>query len=131
MAVGIICRKILFNPASVSSVVVHDPLPAGFSINNHGILAGYVESIEGESETHTISLTVTDINGDSSDVELRIVITNVDLTKIPTNANEVIPYELNVGCAAFCGGNYQCSFRTCPTFVACYCSGKGICSCAQ
>ena len=131
MAVGLICRRILFNPASVSSVVVHDPLPAGFAINNHGILAGYVESIEGESETHTISLTVTDINGDSSDVELRIVITNVDLTKFPTNANEVIPYELNAVCAAFCGGNYQCNFRTCPSFVACYCNGKGTCSCAN
>ena len=131
VAVGILCRTTLFNPAAVSSVVVHDLLPPGFSINNHGILAGYVDSIEGENLAYFISLTVTDLEGNSSDAELEIAIANVPLETMPVNVDETIPYELNVNCSppAFCGGNYNCAFRSCPTFVSCYC-GKG-CQCAQ
>jgi hypothetical protein len=128
--VGLLCRVTLFNPASVSSVVVNDPLPAGFAINNHGILAGYVESIEGETEVHDISLTVTDITGNSSDVELRIAIRKIDPELVPTNVNETVPYELNSNCTPyFCGGNYQCSWRYCVG-VACYCAFKVGCQCA-
>jgi hypothetical protein len=130
VVVGLLCRTTLFNPAVVSSVVVHDPLPPGFAINNHGILAGYVESIEGDTAAHFISLTVTDIDGNSSDAELEIAITNTNLDRIPMDVNEIIPYELNNACTSFaCGSPGDCSFRTCPTFVSCYC-GKA-CSCAN
>jgi hypothetical protein len=127
--VGLLCRTTLFNPAVVSSVVVHDPLPPGFAINNHGILAGYVESIEGENAAYFISLTVTDINGNSSDAELEIAITNTDLERIPMNVNETIPYELNNACTSYaCGGNDDCFFRVCPTFNSCYCGKACTCS---
>jgi hypothetical protein len=128
-AVGILCRTTLFNPATVSSVVVHDPLPAGFSINNHGILAGYVESMEDEKAAYFISLTVTDLEGNSSDAELEIAITHINPELMPINVNETIPYELNANCTGIACGNNECDFRTCPTFVSCYC-GKS-CTCAQ
>jgi hypothetical protein len=94
-------------------------------------LAGYVESIEGENAAYFISLTVTDLDGNSSDAELEIIIIKVNPELIPMNVNETIPYELNINCspAAACGGNYNCFFRGCPTFVSCYC-GKS-CQCAQ
>lgn len=130
VATGLLCRRTLFNPASVSSVVVHDPLPTGFAINNHGILAGYVESIEGETAQYFISLTVTDINGNSSDAELEIAITNINPERMPTNVDETIPYELNFNCTQYaCADESNCNFRVCPTFVSCYC-GK-VCACAQ
>jgi hypothetical protein len=130
VATGMLCRRTLFNPTAVSSVVVHDPLPTGFAINNHGILAGYVESIEGESAQYYISLTVTDINGNSSDAELEIIITTANIDKMPIDVNEILPYELNANCGDVCGSELDCNWRTCPTFVSCYC-GKPVCSCAQ
>jgi hypothetical protein len=85
--------------------------------------------MEDEKAAYFVSLTVTDLEGNSSDAELEIAITKINPELLPINVDETIPYELNVGCVAACGGNYNCSFRTCPTFVSCYC-GKS-CTCAQ
>ena len=133
VVVGMLCRVTLFNPATVSSVVVNDPLPPGFAINNHGILAGYVESIEGELEVHKISLTVIDTNGNSSDGELEIKVSKINLELMPKNPNEIIPYELNNNCSfagIFCEGQETiCQQYSCGGNIACYCA-KPVCQCA-
>jgi hypothetical protein len=133
VVVGILCRVTLFNPATVSSIVVNDPLPPGVVINNHGILAGYIESIEGEMEVHKISLTVVDTNGNSSDGELEIKIRKKNLELMPINASENIPYELNNNCSfasIFCEGQETiCDSYDCGGFVDCYCA-KPVCDCA-
>ena len=127
--VGLLARVTLFNPSSVSSVVVHDPLPPGFAINNHGILAGYVESIVNDPEIYNISLTVTDINGNSNEAELEIFVRNTPPELFPTDVNEIVPYELNNNCTPnLCGSPGDCTWRDCG-FISCYC-GKA-CTCAQ
>jgi hypothetical protein len=126
----VVSRYVLFNPARVASVTLHDPLPYNFTINNHGIISGYVESIDSERENYKISLTVTDIYGETFDEELIISIIN-SLDRIPhrgIDPNPVIPYTLNFNCAGpnVCGGS--CTQGGCYG-GDCVCGGKSVCEC--
>jgi hypothetical protein len=130
---GKLCRTTLFNPTTISSVVLNDPLPAGMVLNNHGIISGYVESIEGNLEVYFVSLTITDIAGNSSNADLEIKVVNVPPEKIPNNVNATVPYELNAGCQAFCiGAGPTCDSLTCAGSIGCYCYYKtNQCTCAR
>jgi subtilisin family serine protease len=130
---GGLCRITLFNPMTVSSVTVHDALPHGLVINNYGILSGYVASIEGEQEVYQVSLTVTDIEGNTSDGQLEIKIVTLLPEKTPPSINPNVPYELNNNCATIaCSGGFpsECDAGTCTGFLDCYCGGKGFCECS-
>ena len=132
-----VSRTILFNPLQVSSVTFNDPLPYNFTLNNCGILSGYVESIPEEREYHTISITVTDQNGNTSNTELTIQIndmehhfaTNVNsLIKI-TDPDATVPYVLNANCTSSqaCGGT--CTAAGCGVGQSCICNTKSRCGC--
>lgn len=130
---GSLCRITLFNPMTVSSVTVHDALPHGLVINNYGILSGYVASIAGEQEVYQVSLTVTDIEGNTSDGQLEIKIVTLLPEKTPPSINPNVPYELNANCASIaCSGGFpsECDNGTCSGFYSCYCGGKGFCECS-
>jgi hypothetical protein len=131
-------RVTLFNPMTVSSVTLHDPLPNGLIINNYGILSGYVDSVEGEKEEHTVSLSVTDVNGNTSDGTLKIVILKI----LPTHnvsyaVNPIIPYQLNlnncdnVAIPCIFGGPEDCAGRSCDFTQECACNRPkaGQCAC--
>lgn len=125
----VVSRIILFNPYRVASVTVHDPLPYNFTINNFGIMSGYVESIEGEQEDYAVSLTITDIDGNVVDDVLNIRIYNSP-ERVPNNseANAIVPYVLNANCSQpnFCSG--FCSNSGC--FVgSCNCGKNSQCTC--
>ena len=126
----VVSRYVLFNPARVASVTLHDPLPYNFTINNHGIISGYVESIDSEREDYKISLTITDIHGETFEEHLNISIIN-SLDRIPhrgIDPDPIIPYTLNFNCSTtnFCGG--YCSQAGCY-YGSCVCGEKSICNC--
>jgi len=136
---GVAFRTTLFNPMHISSVTLHDPLPSGMSINNHGILSGYIESVVGD-EIHHFSLSVTDVDGNSSDGDLQINILKLMPyhTRASYDVNAIIPYELNVNdcedppgtpITVSCTTNTECQTYSCP-FGSCQCNQtKELCGC--
>ena len=123
----------LFNPSAVSSVTANDPLPKGLVINNHGILGGYVDNIDSDREDYHVSLTVTDLSGNSEEVDLQIVFVPASPALQAADVNAIVPYELNAACtpATVCGQNSDCYSKVCPFPEAgCYCGGKSTCICA-
>jgi hypothetical protein len=128
-------RAVMFNPMSVSSITLHDPLPSGMSINQGGVLSGYVDSVEGEKEEHTVSLSVTDVNGNTSDGILKIVILKIlPIHNVSYAVNPIIPYQLNLNnCdneANFCNTHEDCAGRVCDFGQVCTCPVKpGACAC--
>jgi hypothetical protein len=134
---GVAFRTTLFNPMHISSVTLHDPLPSGMSINNHGIMSGYVESVDGNMEEHRILLSVTDLEGNTSDGDLQINILKLMPyhTRASYDVNAVVPYELNSNtCDEFvqnpCTANQDCSLFSCPAGM-CQCDTKGeLCFCS-
>lgn len=125
-------RITLFNPMSVSSITLHDPLPNGISINNHGIMSGYVESVEEYMEEHRCSLSVTDLDGNTSDGDLGIKVLKMlpQHTRASYDVNTIIPYELNLN-NCFLGANpvdQSCSgdIFVCQTLT---CTNPEFCSC--
>lgn len=127
---GVVSRIILFNPIRVASVEVHEPLPYNFTINNFGILSGYVESIEGDdTEDHAIPVTVTYLDGSVVDEVLTIRIYHLpEYIPSKSEANAVIPYVLNANCEQLnvCAGS--CDDFGCFS-VQCFCSKDGVCQC--
>jgi len=91
-------RIVMFNPMSVSAVTLHDPLPSGMSINQGGVLSGYIDSVEGDEEEHTFSLSITDLDGDTSDGILKIRILKLlpQHTRASYDVNAIVPYQLNL-----------------------------------
>ena len=135
---GVPFRATLFNPMSVSSVTLHDPLPNGLVINNHGIMSGYVESVEGDMEEHHYSLSVTDLAGNTSDGDLEIKILKIlPQHNVSYDVNAIIPYELNANNCDFifeeCSLDPgKCDFKTCDGGFTCVCAVVGKaeqCSC--
>ena len=129
---GRVCRVTLFNPSAVSSVTVNDPLPKGLVINNHGILGGYVDNIDSDREDYHVSLTVTDLSGNSEEVDLQIVFVPASPALQTADVNAIVPYELNLACtpATVCGQNSDCYSKECPVPEAgCYCGPKNTCIC--
>lgn len=126
---GMVSRTILFNPSYITSVTINDPLPYNFTINKHGILSGYVDSIPGEKELYTISLTLTDIDGNTHDEELQMTVNDnpVALARA-SDPNPVIPYTLNLNCQTpvICSGS--CSNTGCFG-QDCVCGPKFTCIC--
>ena len=127
-----VSRIILFNPIRIASVTVNDPLPYNFTINNFGMLSGYVESINGEREDYAISLTLTDVDGNVTDETLNISIyhdPDYALTN-KSDPNPIIPYALNFNCNGlnFCGG--FCANDGCFGVGTCICGKGSICECA-
>ena len=141
--VGRISRTILFNPNMVSSVTLHDSLPAGMVLSKHGILSAYItEPVQGgidnpDRVNYSISLTVTDVFGNSTDSTLSIAVVNIAFDLVPVNPNAAIPYTLNFYCngqAQFCNSDQQCPDGrfSCPDFLDCVCDdpkGRGECQC--
>jgi subtilisin family serine protease len=126
----VVSRIILFNPLRISSVTVNDPLPYNFTINNYGILSGYVETINGEQEDYDVSLTVTDVDGNVTEEELRISIYhNPDYVPNKSDPNPFIPYALNFNCEGlnFCAGS--CGGEGCFFPSICVCGKSSICEC--
>jgi subtilisin family serine protease len=137
---GVPFRTTLFNPMHISSVTLHDPLPSGMSINNHGILSGYIESVAGDKETHYFSLSVTDVDGNTSDADLEIAILKLMPyhTRASYDVNAIIPYELNENdCYSGespqttpCDNTQDCFGLTCPLGGSCQCDQtKELCKC--
>jgi hypothetical protein len=136
---GVAFRTTLFNPMHISSVTLHDPLPSGMSINNHGILSGYIESAVGD-EIHHFSLSVTDVDGNSSDGNLQINILKLMPyhTRASYDVNAIIPYELNLNdcedppgipISVSCTSNFECQSYSCPN-GSCQCNlAKELCGC--
>ena len=132
--VGRISRIILVNPNMVSSVTLNDPLPAGMTINNHGILSAYVaEPVVGDVDpdriNYTVGLTITDLNGESVDAALTITVVNIDLDKVPSEPNVTVPYVLN----NTCDGTQpppDCALKDCGGLGVCLDDFKGNCYCA-
>jgi hypothetical protein len=129
-------RAVMFNPMRVSSVTLHDPLPTGMSINQGGVLSGYVDSVEGEKEEHTVSLSVTDVNGNTSDGILKIVILKIlPIHNVSYAVNPIIPYQLNLNnctqpASRFCDTHEFCSDYECDGGQVCTCPVKpGSCAC--
>jgi hypothetical protein len=125
-------RFVLFNPMTVSSVTLHDPLPNGIVINNHGIMSGYVESVEGDMEEHHYSVSVTDLDGNTSDGDLEIKILKLlpEHTRASYNVNAIIPYQLN---SNNCFNGTAPITESCDTNSDCIsfsCDGPGSCQCA-
>jgi len=90
-------RVTLFNPMTVSSVTLHDPLPNGLAINNYGVMSGYVDSVAGEKEEHQVSVSITDTNGNTSNGNLKIVILKIlPIHNVSYAVNPIIPYQLNL-----------------------------------
>jgi hypothetical protein len=134
---GVPFRITLFNPMSVSSVTLHDPLPNGITINNHGIMSGYVDSVEGNKEEYRFSVSVTDLEGNTSDGDLGITILKIlPQHNVSYDVNATVPYELNFNnCDAIfieCSIDpEQCDFKACDSGFVCQCNfGKTIaCGC--
>jgi hypothetical protein len=136
---GVPFRTTLFNPMSVSSVTLHDPLPNGLVINNHGIMSGYVESVEGDMEEHHYSLSVTDLDGNTSDGDLEIKILKLlpEHTRASYEVNTIVPYQLNSGDCfdgslpinISCSNNFACNGYGCPGGGTCQCATKLFCRC--
>jgi hypothetical protein len=130
-------RAVMFNPMRVSSVTLHDPLPTGMSINQGGVLSGYVDSVEGEKEEHTVSLSVTDVNGNISDGILKIVILKIlPIHNVSYAVNPIIPYQLNLNnCdneAEPCSTHEDCAGLFCDGGQVCTCPVKpGSCACRE
>ena len=133
-------RIVMFNPMSISSVILHDPLPSGMSINQSGILSGYVDSVEGDEEEHTVSLSITDLDGNNSDGILKIRILKIlpQHTRASYDVNPIIPYQLNlnncVNEARFCSTHEDCVGFSCdsPSVYVCSCPTKpGSCACRE
>lgn len=136
--VGRISRTILFKPNMVSSVTLHDPLPAGMVLSSHGILSAYIpDPVQGDEAdpdrvNYYVSVTVTDLAGNSTDGTLEIAVVNIAPELIPVNPNAAIPYALNVLCQPeqACQDSSECGF-TCPNNGdKCVCGGKSLCECA-
>lgn len=130
-------RIMLFNPLAVSSVAFHDPLPNGITINNYGVMSGYVESVVGDMEEHHYSVSVTDLDGNISDGDLQIKILKIlPQHKVTYDVNAVVPYNLNLNNCDFdfiqCGSEVgqNCNLFTCD-FGSCVCSDpkNGACTC--
>lgn len=130
--VGILSRSILFNPSAISSVTINSPLPPGVTINNHGIISGYAESIVNEErDMHTVSLTLHYFDGTSKDIELNIAFTNKNKDAAPMDPTATIPYVLNFSCNAVCSGSGPCSFGSCfAVSEQCGCATSKQLSCA-
>jgi hypothetical protein len=137
---GVPFRITLINPVYVSSVTMHDPLPNGLVINNYGILSGYVDSVDGEEERRIVSMSVTDLDGNTSASDLEIVILKVlPIHTISYDVNTIVPYELNLNnCDAIfvaCPPESECTGRACPSGLQCECSvskpNLGACQCVQ
>jgi hypothetical protein len=128
---GVPFRITLFNPMSVSSVTLHGSLPLGITINNHGIMSGYVQSVEGDMEEHRCLLSVTDLEGNTSDGDLGIKIMKLlpQHTRASYDVNAIIPYELNFNNCDVnfvpCGGEID---TPCSTYQ---CDGSFICVCTD
>jgi len=124
MPTQLLCRTIIFNPLQVASITLHDTLPYNMHINNHGILSGYVEQIDGEEENHKIPVTLTYHSGDSVESELIISIRDKPNTVRNRDPNQLVPYTLNNNCAQInaCGG--FCSNTGCYGFNYCACHPK-------
>jgi hypothetical protein len=125
--VGMVSRSVIFNPLTVASITLHEPLPYNFTFNDHGILSGYVESIESEREDYYIPITITNIDGTTVDAELNIAILNTHtVDKYPSDPNVMIPYVLNGNCSGivptFCSGNPSaCNAGGCGFPTSCQC----------
>jgi len=122
-------RDMLFNPLRVSSVTVNDPLPYNFVLNDHGMMSGYVEEIQGEKEEYQVSVTITDNEGNVYDDTLNIrIIENPQMIENRTDPNYVVPYLLNANCEQinFCGAT--CSKGGCFP-GSCICGKNSTCVC--
>jgi hypothetical protein len=127
-------RITLFNPLNTSSVTLNDPLPAGIGINNYGIMSGYVDSVEGDMEEHHFSVSVTELDGNTTLADLNIKILKIlPQHTVSYNVNPIIPYDLNVNnCespSVFCEGNESvCETYSCIGVLQCLCQAK-VCAC--
>jgi hypothetical protein len=125
--VKMVSRSIMFNPLAVSSVTIHQPLPYNFTFNDHGILSGYVGTIESEREDYVTPITVTSNDGTTTDAELTIAILNTHtIDNYPSDPNVIIPYTLNGNCTGIlptlCSGNPSaCNPGGCVFPKTCYC----------
>jgi len=138
VAVGRIVRTILFNPKLYSSFTLHEPLPAGMTINDCGIFHSYVtEPVVGSEDnpdriSYFIPATVTEKDGTSTDITLEIAVVNIKPENFPNEPDAVIPYTLNnTNCEplTFCSDNQICQYSFCPNFGSCYCGPKFSCVC--
>lgn len=122
-------RISLFNPMNVSSVTLHDPLPSGMSINQSGVLSGYVDSVEGDREDHSFSLSITDLDGNTSDGSLKIRILKILPQHTASyDVNAIIPYQLNINNCD--GESGSCFSRECESGFVCQDDLKsGLCVC--
>ena len=135
--VTMVSRTVMFNPLAVESVTLHEPLPYNFTFNDHGILSGYVESIETEREDYFIPITVTNKDGTSVEAELNIAILNTHpIDSYPSDPNVIVPYTLNGTCAGIglilCSGNPSaCNAGGCvfPTSCQCDFAKTNVCAC--
>jgi hypothetical protein len=129
-------RIVMFNPTSVSAVTLHDALPSGMSINQGGVLSGYVDSVEGEKEEHTFSLSVTDVNGNTDAGILKIIILKMlpQHTRASYDVNAIVPYQLNVNncdnIPQACSSTFDCENSFCDFGQLCVCPEKSnTCAC--